>query len=148
TLKTAGGQSLTASDTVVPGGAGTQAGITVNPAAANRFTGAGLPSPATAGAAGTITVTARDAYGNRGTGYTGPVHCTSGDAKAVLPGDYTFTAADAGTHTFGAVLKMAGTQFLSATDTASAIAGAQYVTVNPAAASRLILGAPAAVNAG
>ena len=102
TLKTAGSQSITASDTVVPSGAGTQAGITVNPAAASRFTVAGFPSPVTAGVAGSFTVTAWDPYGNRATGYTGTVRFTSSDAKAVLPGNYTFTAADAGMHTFQA----------------------------------------------
>ena len=126
TLKTAGSQSITASDTVVPSGAGTQAGITVNPAAASRFTVAGFPSPVTAGVAGSFTVTAWDAYGNRATGYTGTVRFTSSDAKAVLPGNYTFTAADAGMHTFSAMLKTAGTQSLTATDTANAaIAGTQ-----------------------
>ena len=52
--------------------------------------------------AGSFTVTAQDAYGNRATGYTGTVHFTSSDAQASLPVDYTFTAADAGMHTFSA----------------------------------------------
>ena len=149
TLKTAGSQSITASDTVVPSIAGTQAGITVNPAAASRFTVAGFPSPITAGVAGSFTVTAWDPYGNRATGYTGTVRFTSSDAKAVLPGNYTFTAADAGMHTFSATLKTAGTQSLTATDTANAaITGTQgAITVNPAAASRLVFSAPASVKA-
>ena len=51
-------------------------------------------------------------------------------------------------HTFSAMLKTAGTQSLTATDTVNAsIAGIQYVTVNPAAASRLVLSAPASVKA-
>src|SRR5262249_8617246 len=71
------------------------------------------------------------------------------DARAALPGNYTFTAADAGAHTFSAVLKTAGTQSLTATDTANAaVAGTQSVLVNPAAASRLLLSAPAGVNGG
>jgi ELWxxDGT repeat protein len=149
TLKTAGGQSIAASDTIVPGVAGTQAGITVNPAAASRFTVAGFPSPATAGVAGSFTVTAQDAYGNRASGYAGTVRFTSSDTRAILPGTYTFTAADAGTHAFSATLKTAGTQSLSVTDTANAaVAGTQSVTVNPAAASRLLLSAPASVRAG
>ena len=47
-----------------------------------------------------VTVTAMDAYGNTATGYTGTVHFTSTDGAAVLPADYTFTAGDAGVHTF------------------------------------------------
>jgi ELWxxDGT repeat protein len=150
TLKTAGIQSLTASDTVVFGSAGTQGGITVNPAAASRFTVAGFPSPITAGVAGTFIVTATDAYGNRTSGYRGTVRFTSSDAQAALPGNFTFTAADDGAPTFSATLKTAGTQSLSATDTVNAsIAGAQTsILVNPAAASRLILSAPASIKAG
>jgi FG-GAP-like repeat len=148
TLKTAGPQSLTVTDLTTASATGSQAGITVNPAAASRFTVAGFPSPVTAGVAGSFTVTAWDAYGNRARGYTGTIRFTSSDAKAVLPGNYTFTAADAGMRTFSAVLKTAGTQSLTATDTVNAsIAGIQYVTVNPAAASRLVLSAPASVKA-
>ena len=79
TLKTAGIQSITATDT---GPASTQAGITVNPAAASAFTVAGFPSPVRAGVAGSFTVTARDTYGNRATGYTGTVHFTSSEKMA------------------------------------------------------------------
>jgi ELWxxDGT repeat protein len=150
TLKTAGSQSITVTDTVVPSVTGTQAGITVNSAAASSFTVAGFPSPVTAGMAGSFTVTARDAFGNRATGYTGIVRFTSSDTQAVLPGNYTFTAADAGMHTFSATLKTAGTRSLTATDTANgALTGAQgSIQVNAAAASRLVLSAPASVKAG
>src|SRR4029077_1042410 len=148
TLKTAGSQSITVSDTVIPSGAGTQTGITVKAAAASRFTVPGSPSPPTAGVAGSFTITAWDPHGNRASGYTGTVRFTGSDAKAVLPGNYTFTAADAGMRTFSAVLKTAGTQSLTTTDTVnSSIAGIQYVTVNPAAASRLVLSAPTSVKA-
>ena len=62
--------------------------------------------------------------------------------------DFRETAADAGMRTFSAVLKTAGSQSLTATDTVNAsIAGFQYVTVNPAAASRLVLSGPASVKA-
>src|SRR5262249_27402897 len=150
TLKTAGIQSLTASDTLVPSGAGTQGGITVNPASASRFTVAGFPSPITAGVAGSFIVTATDAYGNRTSGYRGTGAFTSSDAKAALPGNSTFTAADAGAPTFSATLKTAGTRSLTATDTVNAaIAGAQAsILVNPAAARRFVLSAPASVKAG
>jgi ELWxxDGT repeat protein len=149
TLKTAGSRSITATDTLIPGGAGTQAGVAVNPAVASRFTVAGFPSPVSAGSAGSFTVTASDAYGNRVTGYTGTVRFTSSDAKAVLPGNYTFTGADSGTRTFSAMLKTAGIQSLSATDTLNVtFSGAQSVTVKPAAASQIVLNSPATVNAG
>ena len=43
-----------------------------------------------------VTITAKDAYGNTATSYTGTVHFTSSDSAAVLPGNYTFVAGDAG----------------------------------------------------
>jgi hypothetical protein len=140
-------QSITATKPTNTGVSGTQAGIAVSPAATSRFTIAGFSAPVVAGVASSFTVTASDDYGNRTTGYTGAVHFTSSDAKAVLPGNYTFTAVDAGRHTFSATLKTAGYQSLYATDVASAIAGSHYVLVNAAAASRLLLTAPAVVNA-
>jgi hypothetical protein len=56
-----------------------------------------------AGAPFDVTVTAQDAFGNTATSYTGTVHFVSSDPRgAILPADYTFTAADAGVHTFAA----------------------------------------------
>ena len=76
--------------------------------------------------AGTITVKARDAYGNTATGYHGTVHFTSTDSHAVLPANHTFTAADNGTHTFSVTLKTAGARWVKATDTLIAsIVGSQ-----------------------
>lgn len=149
-LKSAGTQSLTVTDTVNTSGTGTQAGISVNPAAARSFTVAGFPSPITAGVAGSFTVTARDPYGNRAVSYTGTVHFTSSDVKAVLPADYTFTAADGGVHTFSATLKTAGTQSITDKDIAtSAMTGTDGgITVNPAAASQFIITGPSSVSAG
>jgi len=145
-LKAAGTQSLWVTDLWWTA-TGARADITVSPTATSRFWIAGFPPPVTAGAASSFTVTASDAYGNRTTGYTGAVHFTSTDPRAVLPAGYNFTAADTGQHTFSATLKTAGTQSLTATDTTGAIAGTLYVTVNSAAASRLVLSAPASVNA-
>jgi hypothetical protein len=113
------------------------------------FLVAGFPAYPTAGVAGSFTVIASDPYGNRATGYTGAVRFTSSDPQAVLPGNYTFTAADAGMHTFSATLKTAGYQSLTATDTVNAaLTGLQGNTVKAAAASQFILNAPAIVTAG
>jgi hypothetical protein len=52
------------------------------------------------------------------TGYTGTIHFKSTDTTATLPGDYTFTAADKGVHTFtGLVLRKKGKQTITITDT-------------------------------
>ncbi len=118
TLKTAGTQIITAIDTA-NSSITRSATITVSPAAASRLVITG-PSTAISGAAFSITVTAYDAYGNVATGYTGTVHFTSTDSTAKLPANYTFVAADGGTHSFsGLVLKKKGHQTITATDTAS-----------------------------
>ena len=48
------------------------------------------------------------------------MHFTSSDAHAALPANYTFTAADAGTHTFSATLETAATRLITATATVNA----------------------------
>ena len=72
----------------------------------------GLPSE--------VTVVAVDATGHRIVNYIGTIHFTSSDPSAILPADYTFTAADMGMHTFMVTFKTAGKQTVTATDTANA----------------------------
>lgn len=147
TLKTAGNQSITASAGAL---SGTQANIAVSPAAAATLVVAGFPTT-TAGVAHAFTVTARDAYGNLATSYTGTVHFMSTDGQASLPANYTFVSGDGGTHTFSATLKTAGTQSISAADTATAaVAGTQAnISVSAAAAVSVVLsGFPASTVAG
>jgi hypothetical protein len=146
-LKTAGTQSLTATGGSITG---SEAGISVTPAAASKMVVAGFPSPTTAGATGYFTVTLQDPYGNAASGYRGTVHFTSSDARAVLPAPYTFTSADAGVHSFSATLKTAGTQSLTATDTTtgSFTSTDGGIGVNPAAASQFIISAPSSIPAG
>jgi uncharacterized repeat protein (TIGR03803 family) len=149
TLKTAGTQTITATDTA-NSLATASITTTVTAAAASSLTIGGFPSPTTAGTAGNVTVTALDAYGNLATAYTGTVHFTSSDAKAVLPANYTFTAADAGKHVFAVTLKTAGTQSFTAADTvtASLTSSQTGITVNAAAASVLVITGPASATAG
>jgi len=149
TLRTAGTQSITATSAADAGVTGTQGGIAVNPAI-KAITVTGFPSPVTAGVAGNLTVTARDAGGNVATWYTGTVTFSSTDFQAALPATYTFTAADKGVHTFAATLKTAGTRSITVTDTATGgLSGSEGgITVNPAAASKFLISAPASVTAG
>jgi uncharacterized repeat protein (TIGR03803 family) len=150
TLETAGTQSITATATANSSTVGSDTGITVNPAAAASVSFSNVPSSTTAGSAFTLTLTAKDAYGNVATGYTGTVHFSSSDAKAVLPANYTFTGADAGQHTFSITLKTAGTQSLTATDTVtgSFTATAGGITINAAAAAQFVLSAPSSATHG
>jgi hypothetical protein len=130
TLKTAGAQSLTATDTANGALTGSQAGIAVNAAAASVLVISG-PSTVTAGVAFTFTVTALDAYGNVATGYTGTVSFGSSDAAAELPDAYTFTADDAGVHTFSATFWSLDSQTLTALDDAGGLSGNLNVVVLP-----------------
>ncbi|HLN27482.1 MAG TPA: DUF4214 domain-containing protein [Gemmataceae bacterium] len=141
TLKTAGTQSITATDTTTATVTGSQSGIMVNPAAASTFVVTGFTSPVGAGTPATFVVTAKDPYSNTATGYVGTVHFSSSDGQAARPGNYTFTSGDAGVHTFSAILKTAGTQSITATDTTTAaITGSQSgIMVNPGAVSRFVV---------
>jgi hypothetical protein len=137
TLETVGSQSVTATDTLASSITGVQSGIVVTPATVQDLVVAGIANPYVAGAAHSVAVAAKDGYGNTATGYRGKVHFTSSDPAAILPADYTFTAADAGLHTFslGLTLNTAGTHWVRATDTVTgSITGAQsgiVVTPNP-----------------
>jgi autotransporter-associated beta strand protein len=94
----------------------------------------GFSSPVLVGTAGSLTVTALYPDGSPDTNYTGTVHFTSTDNQATLPPDYTFIAADQGTHTFSITLNTAGLQSLTATDTVvGTVAGTQagIVVHNP-----------------
>ena len=113
--------------------------FTVNPGSATSLTVSGFPSSITAGTAGSVTVTAKDANGNTATGYGGTVKITSTDGQAVLPANYAFLAGDNGVHQLSVTLKTAGTQSITATDTGTgSITGSQTgITVNAAAATKL-----------
>ena len=149
TLETSGNQTITATDTVKAAITGTSNADAVTPGVATHFA-VGIPASGTAGTPGTITVTALDAHGNVATSYSGTAHFTSSDGLATLPGNYTFTAGDAGVHTFGETLKTSGSQTVTATDTVtSAIAGTSNAdVVTPAAATHFTVSIPANETAG
>ena len=132
-LKTAGTQSVTATDTATSSITGSQSGIVVNPGAATHLSVSGYPSPTTVGVAHSVTVKALDAYGNTATGYAGTVHITSSDGAATLAANAKLTS---GVGTFGVTLRTAGTQSVTATDTTTAsITGSQSVVVAPPAST-------------
>jgi hypothetical protein len=106
-------------------------------------------------------VTALDASNNTATGYTGTAHFISSDGSATLPGDYTFTAGDAGVHAFTVTLQTTGNQTITATDTGtpsitgtatvavgsgSACASPHSGTLSPSSAELLYCGGPFAVS--
>jgi hypothetical protein len=76
-----------------------------------------VTSVATVGTAFSATVRGVDQWENNSPDYTGTVTLTSSDPAATLPAPYTLAAKDAAQHTFtGIVLRTAGTQTITATD--------------------------------
>jgi len=112
---------------------------TVIPGAINNFIVSGISSSTTAGVANTMTVTAKDAFSNVKTNYTGTVVFTSGDPQSVLPATYTFVGGDNGSHTFtsGVTLKTAGVWSVTAT-VDSASGSHTSINVSAAAATTLV----------
>ena len=148
-LRTAGSRTVTVTDTAAGFITGT-ATIIVNPAPASVLDVAGFPSSVIAGDVDAFRVTARDQFGNIATGYRGTVRFTSTDPQATLPRNYTFTAGDNGVRHFGAVLKTADVQALTATDTVTgSITGTQSeIVVIPSVATDFVLLAPETAVAG
>ena len=114
---TAGTQSLTATDAVTSAIVGSETGVVVTPSAPFNLL-VTAPSTVTHGVAFTLTVIIEDGYGNVVTGYRGTIHFLSMDTTAILPPNYTFTATDAGRHTFTnkTTLKKKGTQTIEIYD--------------------------------
>jgi predicted outer membrane repeat protein len=84
------------------------------------------PASVVAGVPFTFTVQAEDQNNNVVTTYAGTVHFTSTDGRAVLPADVLLTS---GAGTFTAILKTAGTQTISVTDTTTQITGTSNLIV-------------------
>src|SRR5208337_4462886 len=122
TLKTAGTESVTVTDTATTTITGAETGIVVTPLATSQFSVTGA-SGGVAGTVESVTVTAEDAYGNRTTGYAGTVRFTSSDPRASLPANSTLTL---GTGTFSVTLVKSGSQSITVTDTvASSLTGSE-----------------------
>ena len=121
TLKTAGTQSITGTDTSNSSVTSTESGIKITPAAASNVVLSGFPTTAQAGTAYVLTVTIYDSYGNVATGYNGSIDFASSDAQAVLPANYTFNSNDKGTHSFfTTTLNTVGTQSITVATTGKA----------------------------
>jgi hypothetical protein len=102
------------------------------------------PASATAGVPFSVTVTATDPNGNVLTNYTGTVDFADLaplDPQAVLPANYTFTAADQGVHTFTVTFYKAIDQALFVADTTTPTMNGRDVSipVNPGAVAGFIL---------
>jgi hypothetical protein len=121
TFEALGALSLTVTDTLTPSLSASGATTTVAP----KLTGMSvdIPQAVSGGQSFDATVTVTDEWGGPATLYTGTVHFTSSDPQAVLPADYTFTAADQGVHTFagGVTLSSGGSQSVTVADAADSL---------------------------
>jgi hypothetical protein len=117
-MRTAGAQTITATDpnNVLTPGVGR---TTVVSASATHAVIFGLLPTVGAGTPATFTVKLFDAFNNPA---SGTVQFTSTDPAATLPGPYTFTAADGGSHAFSATFRTAGLRTLAAGNAAAGIA--------------------------
>jgi 6-phosphogluconolactonase (cycloisomerase 2 family) len=102
------------------------------PPAATSLVLSGLTCCVTIGAPAAVTVSAKDASGHTVAAYTGTVNFSSSDVAAVLPANYTFLGADAGSRGFAVTFERVGSQTLTATDVrTSSIRGSATVSVTP-----------------
>ena len=113
TLKTAGNQTVTATDTANSGIAGTTPTIVVAAATTTHFL-VTAPTSSAVGLSFLFTVTAKDAYQNIATKYAGTVHLTSTDTSASLSANAKLTN---GVGSFSATLRTIGSRTVTATDT-------------------------------
>jgi 6-phosphogluconolactonase (cycloisomerase 2 family) len=116
TLKTAGSQTVTATDVANPTITGVSSGIAVSGGAATQLSIV-APTPVNSGLAFNFTVSAQDQFGNTDSNYAGTVHFTTSDGGATLPADSTLTS---GTAILPATLVHPVTHFIIGTDTVTA----------------------------
>jgi len=116
TLKTAGNQTVTATDTA-SAFTGTSSGVAVSAGPAVSLS-VKAPTAVTTGLPFSLTVSALDTFGNVAPSYTGTVHFTSSDPQATLPANSTLNS---GTGSFPVTLvTISASETISAADTVTA----------------------------
>jgi hypothetical protein len=136
TLKTSGAQTITVTDTVTASIVGTAnlTNVTAGPPTHFAVT---TPPNATARANISVTVMALDAYNNFLNTYTGTIHFTSTDSKAILPPDATLPSN--GTGIFSATLETVGNQTITASDKVTTSLTGSSISIGVAAAAALTI---------
>jgi hypothetical protein len=108
--------------------------FTITPAAAASHFVFSAPPTASTGVATNVIAWATRADGFVDNSYRGTVHVSSSDGAADLPADYTFTATDAGTHTFSMTFATAGLQTVTLADVAHPAVTSTSLPISVAAA--------------
>ncbi|HET7722142.1 MAG TPA: hypothetical protein VFK43_19390, partial [Acidimicrobiales bacterium] len=134
---TSGSQTVNGADTADPARRGSDT-VYVHAAAATYLEVQVFSSDITAGHPATLRIRARNANGDIDAGYRGTVRITSNDPAATLPADYTFTATDAGEHTF-----TGGVTYLTPGNRAVAVADTARPTLRGDSGSTLVTAAAA-----
>jgi hypothetical protein len=122
--------------------------VPVLPAAAASCSTSQAPAMVAAGASFGFTVSLADRFGNRASDYAGTMRMTTSDARAPAAGDVTFSAADAGSHVFSAVLITTGPQMLSVNDSANAAIHCEAGVLVAPGMPKLVLTVPGNARAG
>jgi streptogramin lyase len=120
TFKTAGLQSITATDTVTSNITGTERWISVAPATVSTLIVSAVASRTYPGVEEGLSVTAKDPYGNLATSYNGTIAITRSDPAATLPPPKTIYG---GEGTVALTFNTLGTQSVTATDSANGLSG-------------------------
>jgi hypothetical protein len=115
-LETAGNHTITAASSGLTSSSGA---FGVVAAAASYFVVA-VPATATAGTAFSITLTAKDQYGNTATSYSGTVTLSLTDGTTITPTSVNVTN---GVATFAVTVDTVGTETIVADDTVNSISG-------------------------
>ncbi|HYV36642.1 MAG TPA: NHL repeat-containing protein, partial [Gemmataceae bacterium] len=139
TLKTAGVRVVAVTDTATSTITGISGNITISNAVTHFAVSA--PTNTTAGNGLLVVVTALDQFNNTAVGYSGTIQLTSTDPKAYLQSGTTLTN---GVGYFAVILKTAGNQTITATDSANTTITGISITmsVTPAAVDHFLVTAP------
>src|SRR5262249_31263191 len=142
TLFSAGNQSITATDTTTAGFTGTDGGIWVTPASASQLVFGQQPSTTTAGQAisPVVAVDVEDQYGNLVSGNSATATLTRSCGTFAGGSPTASAAASGGMATFTTLtIDKVGSYTLTATDGNLTPASSAGFTINPAAASTLVV---------
>jgi hypothetical protein len=113
TLRSAGGQTVTANDASNSSVDSGSATVNVTALTATHLALSSVPTAVSSGAGFTFAVTAQDQFNNTATGYADTVRITSSDGAATLPADSTLSN---GTGNFTVTLRTAGNPTITASD--------------------------------
>jgi probable HAF family extracellular repeat protein len=143
-LRNAGGRTITATDTANGGITGTSTSVAVVAGAPVKLL-LSMPGSIVAGTPFSITVTAKDAFGNTATNFSSAARLSGSDAQGQMPPAVVLTN---GVGLFSATFKTAGNHIIIPRTPGNSLLGIGSFTVTPAAVAKFAITAPANATAG